>query len=78
MLFRLRTERFDTVLMDYQMPGLKAEPFIEALRMMYPEIKVLLITAAWRAESLSEELRTDAFISKSFDPTQLSKDIAAL
>lgn len=77
-LFRLRTDSYDTILMDYQMPGLRAEEFLDLVRSKYPATKVVLITAAWRAESLSQELMTDGYISKPFDPKKLSTEIAAL
>jgi CheY-like chemotaxis protein len=75
--FHLRTSSFDTILMDYAMPGLNPEEFMETVRVNFPSSKVVLITASWRAEALAEALRTDGFVTKPFDPKQLQQKMSA-
>lgn len=76
-LFRLKTETFDTILMDYSMSGMKAEAFMDWVQMKHPETKVIVITAAGRADLLACKLGADDFIDKPFDPKKLQAQIAA-
>lgn len=77
-LFHLRTSAFDIVLMDYGMPGMTAEAFLEMVRAKWPATKVVLITAADGAKPIAEKLSTDGVITKPFDPVVLSKKLASI
>ena len=60
------------------MPGMSAETFMETVRVKWPAIKVVLMTAADRAESLAEKLSTDGVIAKPFDPAILPKQLESV
>ena len=60
-LIRLRSECFDGIIIDKNMPGLSGLDLLPGLRMICPEAPVILITAFGDASTYVEALEKGAF-----------------
>lgn len=58
-LARLKEERFDIVITDYKMKGMDGMEVLRTIKTMYPEIKVIMITAFANLDTAIEALRGD-------------------
>jgi DNA-binding NtrC family response regulator len=56
---RLKEERFDIVITDYKMKGMDGMEVLRTIKTMYPEIKVIMITAFANLDTAIEALRGD-------------------
>jgi DNA-binding NtrC family response regulator len=66
-------ERFDLVITDVSMPGMKGTTFLTVLKTAFPDLPVILITAFGDWGQYGKALREGAFdyISKPFDKAEL-------
>jgi CheY-like chemotaxis protein len=55
------------VLLDYIMPGMRADDFLERIRQLNPKPKVILLTAAHRVAERAKMLGVDHYLQKPFD-----------
>lgn len=60
-LIRLRSESFDGIIIDKNMPGLSGLDLLPGLRMICPETPIILITAFGDASTYLEALEKGAF-----------------
>jgi DNA-binding NtrC family response regulator len=58
-LERLKNEKFDVVVTDYKMKGIDGMEVLRAVRALYPETKVIMITAFANLDTAIEALRGD-------------------
>jgi two-component system OmpR family response regulator len=67
----LRRNLYRCIVLDFYMPGLTAEEFMEALKTVQPNSRVVLITAAREAQSKADRLGLRHFVGKPFLPSDL-------
>jgi DNA-binding response OmpR family regulator len=79
-LERARSEPWDLVLMDMDVPGLTGFELLRALRKSHPELPVAVITAHITADPLTEILRktADEFLEKPVSPARLTAVASSL
>ena len=77
-LHQLDASPFDTILMDYSMPGMAADEFSELVRVHWPATRLIVITAADKSAILARKISADGYIDKPFDPTSLTQKIKNL
>jgi len=70
-LTALARNLYQFVILDFYMPGMKAETFIEKVRKLSDTTKIILITAASEAPALARGLKVDAYLGKPFSPDKL-------
>jgi len=58
-LARLHEEKFDVVVTDYKMKGIDGMEVLKTVRRLYPETKVIMITAFANLDAAIEALRAD-------------------
>ncbi|MBN1763607.1 MAG: response regulator [Methanomicrobia archaeon] len=79
-LDRLKTEHFDTVISDYQMPGMDGIAFLEVLRSSreHALIPFILFTGKGGARIAAEALKkgADRYITKSGNPASQCNELA--
>jgi DNA-binding NtrC family response regulator len=64
------------VVLDYNMPGMTAADFLLEVRKKYPNLRVVLTSAAVEVEELAIELELQHWLKKPFDFGSLKKVIA--
>lgn len=64
------------ILLDYNMPGMRPEDFVEQIRHLNPKPKIVLITAANRVEDRAKQLDLDYYLAKPFAADDIYKKIA--
>ena len=65
----------DVVIMDWFMPGLSLEEFVEQARSIFPEIQIILTSAALTGEAKAQSLNL-GYLKKPYDPGELLSLIA--
>jgi DNA-binding NtrC family response regulator len=60
-LERLRSERFDVVVTDFKMKGIDGMEVLRRVKGLYPETKVIMITAFANLDTAIEALREDVY-----------------
>jgi DNA-binding NtrC family response regulator len=60
-LERLKTERFDVVITDFKMKGIDGMEVLRRVKKLYPETKVIMITAFANLDTAIEALRGDVY-----------------
>jgi len=55
------------VILDYNMPGMRADDFVEKVRQLNPKPRVILLTAANRIEECAKQLGIDHYLAKPFE-----------
>jgi CheY-like chemotaxis protein len=55
---KVEVDHFDLILMDIQMPGLNGVEVLRALRMLDPNVSIIMMTAYTRDELVAESERT--------------------
>ena len=63
------------VLLDYNMPGMRAEDFLDQIKNLNPKPKVLLFTAAHRVEDRAKQLGIQHYLAKPFEPDDIYSKI---
>ncbi len=58
-LERLKEEKFDVVITDYKMKGIDGMEVLKTVKSLYPETKVIMITAFANLDAAIEALRAD-------------------
>ncbi len=58
-LERLKAEQFDIVVTDYKMRGIDGMEVLNTVKRLYPQIKVIMITAFANLDTAIEALRGD-------------------
>jgi len=58
-LERLKEEKFDVVITDYKMKGIDGMEVLKTVKSLYPETKVIMITAFANLDAAIEALRSD-------------------
>lgn len=58
-LARLKEEKFDVVVTDYKMKGIDGMEVLRTVKNLYPETKVIMITAFANLDTAIEALRGD-------------------
>jgi DNA-binding NtrC family response regulator len=58
-LERLKEEKFDVVITDYKMKGIDGMEVLKTVKNLYPETKVIMITAFANLDAAIEALRAD-------------------
>jgi DNA-binding response OmpR family regulator len=66
----------DAVILDWQMPGMTIEVFLEQVRNMKRQPGIVLLTAGYRAADKAQELGLQHFIPKPFDLDVLEKKLS--
>ena len=70
---KVEADSFDLILMDIQMPGLNGVEALRALRLLDPNVSIIMMTAYTRDELVAESERTTGHgvLSKPLDLYQL-------
>ena len=68
----VRSDRYDVVLMDIQMPGLNGVDTLKAMRALVPDLSVIMMTAFTRHE-LVEEARAATVLAVLAKPLDLDR-----
>jgi two-component system response regulator DesR len=68
----------DVLLLDWELPGLPPEQLLRLLKLGFPSLKVMAMSAWPQAEQQAVAAGADAFLSKSKPPRQLPQTIRAL
>ena len=73
-LERLQEEDFDLVITDLKMPGMSGMEVLKAIKILQPEIPVIIITGYSTVDTAVEAIKNGAFdfISKPFTPDQIT------
>lgn len=58
-LERLKEEKFDVVITDYKMKGIDGMEALRTIKRLYPETKVIMITAFANLDAAIEAMRSD-------------------
>lgn len=72
-LQKLISERFDLVFLDLKMPGMSGMQLLPEVRLLYPDMPILILTANASLETAIEALRLGArgYLLKPLDPSQI-------
>lgn len=70
-----RTEAFQVVLLDVNMPGIDGVQTVQEIRQLHPDTKVILVSAADRQDVFNRigETSIDAFLGKPFMPRDIDR-----
>jgi len=71
LLARMETTCPDTVLLDWELPGMAMDALIPALRNIRSGLIIIALSGRWEACRTSMAAGVDAFVSKSSPPEQL-------
>jgi len=73
-LERLQEKDFDLVITDLKMPGIGGMEVLKAIRILQPEVPVIIITGYATVETAVEAIKNGAFdyLAKPFTPEQIS------
>jgi DNA-binding response OmpR family regulator len=77
-LARLRERRFDLVLLDWDLPGMKGDAFVYLLKLEHPEVKTMLFSNHIDIAEVARVSGADAWMLKSEGIARLRKIIADL
>ncbi len=72
----VRDKSPDAVILDWQMPGMTIERFLNEVRGMERRPGIVLLTAGYRAADKARELGLQHFIPKPFDLEVLEKKLS--
>ncbi len=74
---RLQEENFHLVLTDLKMPGMDGIEVLKAIRVLQPEVPVVIITGYSTVDTAVEAMKNGAFdyISKPFTPDQITEKV---
>ncbi len=74
---RLQEENFHLVLTDLKMPGMDGIEVLKAIRVLQPEVPVVIITGYSTVDTAVEAMKNGAFdyISKPFTPEQITEKV---
>jgi DNA-binding NtrC family response regulator len=72
-LERLQQDAFDVVITDLKMPGMGGMEVLKAIRVLQPEVPVIVITGYSAVETAVEVMKNGAFdyLAKPFNPAQI-------
>ncbi|BCR06655.1 Fis family transcriptional regulator [Desulfuromonas versatilis] len=76
-LEKLQEEEFDLVVTDLKMPGMSGLELLKAIRILQPEVPVIIITGYSTVETAVEAMRSGAFdyLAKPFTPVQIAEKV---
>ena len=76
-LERLQEEDFDLVITDLKMPGMGGLELLKAIRILQPNVPVILITGYSTVETAVEAIKNGAFdyLAKPFTPAQITEKV---
>jgi CheY-like chemotaxis protein len=79
-LTQITAEAPDLILLDWRMPGMGGSSVLDAVKVRYPDLPVIVLTAeiAERHRALAESLKVDAFLTKPFSPLELLDTVERL
>ena len=77
-LEQLRSQPFDLVTLDLNMPGMRGQELMSVIRSEYPLLGVILVSGSRSFECALEGIRcgVDDFVTKPFDVVQVSSAVA--
>ncbi|HYF52107.1 MAG TPA: response regulator [Planctomycetota bacterium] len=67
----------DVVLLDWFMPGLPVEDFVEKAREQYPSIQIVLVSASLNTRQKARALKLKHYLTKPFEPEDVLKTVEA-
>jgi YesN/AraC family two-component response regulator len=72
-LTKLTYNRYDLLITDLNMPGISGFTLVEVARSLYPNIKVILMTAfgSLEVQTEAQNLEVDGYLTKPFSTAQL-------
>lgn len=72
-LTKLTYNRYDLLITDLNMPGISGFTLVEVARSLYPNIKVILMTAfgSQEVQTEAQNLEVDGYLTKPFSTVQL-------
>lgn len=78
-LERMQTEDFSLVISDLKMPGMSGMEVLKAIRILQPEVPVIIITGYSTVDTAVEAMKHGAFdyLSKPFTPDQIMEKVRA-
>ncbi len=76
-LERLQDKDFDLVISDLKMPGMNGMDVLKAIKVLQPEVPVIIITGYSTVDTAVEAMRNGAFdyIAKPFTPDQINEKV---
>ncbi len=76
-LARLQEERFDLVITDLKMPGMNGIEVLKAIRVLQPDVPVILITGYATVDTAVEAMKSGAadYITKPFTPDEILETV---
>ncbi|HXV22358.1 MAG TPA: sigma-54 dependent transcriptional regulator [Desulfuromonadales bacterium] len=77
-LERMQTENFDLVVSDVKMPGMSGIEVLKAIRVLQPQVPIIMITGYSTVDTAVEALKNGAadYIAKPFTPVHLLEKIS--
>jgi DNA-binding response OmpR family regulator len=67
----------DVVLLDWFMPGMPIEDFVEKARAQYPALQIVLISASLNTRQKAKALKLKHYLTKPFEPEDVLKVVEA-
>ena len=79
-LFQEYMGEIDLVLLDYEMPGMNGEEFLDAIQAMQPDIAVIIVSASLNEKRIQQLLKKGvrSFVAKPVNINRLTADIKAV
>ncbi|WP_432822852.1 sigma-54-dependent transcriptional regulator [Trichloromonas sp.] len=76
-LEKLQEDDFDLVITDLKMPGMSGIELLKAIRILQPDVPVILITGYSTVETAVEAMKNGAFdyLAKPFTPAQITEKV---
>jgi DNA-binding response OmpR family regulator len=76
-LREIEKEKPQVVLLDIQMPGMNGMATLKKIKQVFPEVKVIMVTAVETREKIEEAIRlgADNYITKPLSLEYLEKDV---
>ncbi len=76
-LERLQAEDYDLVITDLKMPGMGGMELLKAIRILQPDVPVIIVTGYSTVETAVDAMKSGAFdyLAKPFTPVQISEKV---
>ena len=76
-LSKLKTNKYDLLLLDLKLPGIDGMEILRIARKQYPEMEIIIITAHGSVQNAVEAMKEGAFdfLEKPFTPSEIRQAV---